>query len=484
VTYDLLVIGGGINGAGIARDAAGRGLATLLVERADLASATSSSSSKLIHGGLRYLEHYEFRLVAESLAERETLMRIAGHLVWPIRFVMPHVPELRPRWMIRIGLFLYDHLSRRSLLPASAAVRLSGGAYGSGLRADLKHGFIYSDCRVDDARLVVANAMDARERGARVLVGVECVAAKRVGDGWQARLSNGEDVAARAIVNVAGPWVKKVLNERLNQPSSDAVRLVRGSHMVVPKLYDGDHAFILQNDDRRVIFMIPYGDLHTLVGTTDVPQAEVESAQPSFAEVDYLCRAVNRYLAKPVQPGEAVWRFAGVRPLYDDGTSDPSAVTRDYTLRVDDDQGAAPVLSVFGGKITTYRRLAETVVGRLAPYFPGLKPAWTDSRALIGSDFGGKSRVEARDAFFVRYPHLPTPTLRAIFRRHGTQADKVVGDGRLGEDYGAGLSEREVAYFVDREWARSAEDVLWRRTKCGLLMSEAQRRRVEQVLGR
>ena len=481
--YDVLVIGGGINGAGIARDAAGRGLSTLLVERVDLASATSSSSSKLIHGGLRYLEHYEFRLVAESLAERETLMRVAGHLVWPIRFLMPHVPELRPRWMIRTGLFLYDHLARRSLLPGSTAVRLSG-PYGSGLRPELKHGFLYSDCRVDDARLVVANAMDVRRLGGRVLNGVECVAAKRVTGGWRARLSNGEDIEAKAIVNAAGPWVKRVLNGNLNQPSSDAVRLVRGSHMVVPKLYEGDHAFILQNDDRRVVFMIPYGDLHTLVGTTDVPQHESESAQPTFAEVDYLCRAVNRYLAKPVNPGDAVWRFAGVRPLYDDGTSDPSAVTRDYTLRVDDDQGAAPVLSVFGGKITTYRHLAQQAVNRLAPYFPGLRPDWTATTPLPGSDFRGRPRAEARDAFFARHANVATPTLRAIFRRHGTLADEVVGDGKLGEDYGAGLSEREVRYFVDREWAKSAEDVLWRRTKCGLLMSEAQRKRIEQVMGR
>jgi glycerol-3-phosphate dehydrogenase len=483
VNLDVLVIGGGINGAGIARDAAGRGLSTLLVERADLASATSSSSSKLIHGGLRYLEQFEFRLVAEALAEREILLGIAGHLVWPTRFVMPHVPELRPRWMIRVGLFLYDHLARRSVLPGSAAVRLSG-PYGNGLRPELKHGFVYSDCRVDDARLVIANALDARERGARILTGVECASAKRVSGGWRARLSNGEEIEAKAIINAGGPWVKKVLNETLHQPSGDAVRLVRGSHMVMPKLYEGDHAFILQNDDRRVVFMIPYGDLHTLVGTTDVPQLDVESAQPSFAEVDYLCRAINRYLAKPARPGDAVWRFAGVRPLYDDGSSDPSAVTRDYTLRVDDDAGAAPVLSVFGGKITTYRRLAEEALHRLAPYFPGLKPAWTGAAPLPGSDFGGRARIEARDAFFARHPGLPTPTLRAIFRRHGSKAGEVVGGGGLGEDFGAGLTERELRYFVDREWARSAEDVLWRRTKAGLLMNEAQRRRVEQVMGR
>ena len=483
VVYDLLVIGGGINGAGFARDAAGRGLSTILVERDDLASATSSSSSKLIHGGLRYLEQYEFKLVREALAEREILLRIAGHLVWPARFVMPHVPELRPRWMIRVGLFLYDHLARRSLLPGSHAVRLDRAPYSSGLRSELRHGFIYSDCRVDDARLVVANALDARLRGARVLTRTECRSAKRENDAWRARLSNGEEIAARAIVNAAGPWVKQALNERLGQPSRDLVRLVRGSHILVPKLYDGDHAFILQNDDRRVVFMIPYGDLHTLVGTTDVPQHDAESAQPSFAEVDYLCRAVNRYLAKPVRPHDVVWRYAGVRPLYDDGTSDPSAVTRDYTLRVDDDAGVAPVLSVFGGKITTYRRLAEHVMERLQPYFPALKPAWTAPAPLPGSDFGAQSRVAARDAFFARHPQIPTPTLRAIFRRHGVRADEVVGDGQLGDDYGAGLSERELRYFVDHEWARSAEDVLWRRTKCGLHMTEPQRQRVAQVIG-
>jgi glycerol-3-phosphate dehydrogenase len=278
--------------------------------------------------------------------------------------------------------------------------------------------------------------------------------------------------------------VKQVLNDKLGQPSSDAVRLVRGSHILVPRLYEGDHAFILQNDDRRVVFMIPYGDLHTLVGTTDVPQEEIGSAQPSFAEVDYLCRAVNRYLAKPVQPGDAVWRYAGVRPLYDDGSNDPSAVTRDYTLRVDDEEGAAPVLSVFGGKITTYRHLADQVMHRLTPYFPGLKPTWTAKAPLPGSDFGQQPRAALRDAFFSRHPQIPVPTLRALFRRHGTLAERVVGDGNMGEDLGAGLTERELRYFVDEEWAHSAEDVLWRRTKCGLLMSEAQRQRVAQVLGR
>jgi D-erythritol 1-phosphate dehydrogenase len=483
-SYDLLVVGGGVNGAGIARDAAGRGLSVLLVEKDDLASATSSWSSKLIHGGLRYLELYEFRLVAEALAEREILLKVAAHLVWPARFVMPHVPELRPRWMIRAGLFLYDHLARRTSLPGSEAVRLDEPPYDSGLQRQLKHGFAYSDCRVDDARLVVANAMDAHERGVRVLTRTECLSAVRSNGLWTASLSNGERASAKAVVNAAGPWVKSVLNTRLSQPSRDAVRLVKGSHIVLPKLYRGEHAFILQNDDRRVVFMIPYGDLHTLVGTTDVPvQDETARPEATAEEVAYLCRAVNRYLARPARPEDVVWKFAGVRPLYDDGTADPSAVTRDYTLRVDDEAGRAPVLSVFGGKITTYRRLAEQAVDRLERYFPGLKPAWTDRVPLSGSDFGGVMRVEARDAFFASHPQVAEYTLRGIFRRHGTHAQAVVGDGNLGEDYGSGLSEREVRYFVEHEWAQTAEDVLWRRTKAGLQMTPAQRERVAQVLG-
>ena len=488
--YDLLVVGGGINGAGIARDAAGRGLSVLLVEKDDLASATSSSSSKLIHGGLRYLEHYEFRLVAEALAEREVLLKVAAHLVWPARFVMPYVPELRPRWMIRAGLFLYDHLGRlalgrRASLPGSRAIRLDAPPYDSGLKPQFRHGFIYSDCRVDDARLVIANAMDARERGARVLTRTECLSADRRAGIWTAKLSNGEQVAASAIVNAAGPWVKTVLNGRLSQPSQDAVRLVKGSHIVLPKLYEGEHAFILQNDDRRVVFMIPYGDLHTLVGTTDVPVSDAAAPpEVSAGEVDYLCRALNRYLARPARPEHVVWRYAGVRPLYDDGTDDPSAVTRDYTLRVDDEAGAAPVLSVFGGKITTYRRLAEQAVEKLGRYFPAMKSAWTGGSALSGSDFGDATRVEARDAFFASHPQIAEFTLRPIFRRHGTHAQAVVGDGDLGEDFGAGLTERELRYCVEHEWAQSAEDVLWRRTKAGILMTPAQRERVAKVLGR
>lgn len=482
VSCDLLVIGGGINGAGIARDAAGRGLAVLLVEKADLGAATSSASSKLIHGGLRYLEQFEFRLVAEALAEREILLRVAGHLTWPARFVAPHVPELRARWMIRLGLFLYDHLARRSLLPGSHAVRLDQPPYCSGLRRSLKHGFAFSDCRVDDARLVVANALDAASRGARILVGTECVSARRVRGMWEAHLSNDQTVKAKAIVNAAGPWVKTVLNRHLGQATRDSVRLVKGSHVVLPRLYEGEHAFILQNDDRRVVFMIPYEEHFTLVGTTEVDyKGDPAAPLASEAEVEYLCRAVGRYLARTPAASQALWRYAGVRPLYDDGSADPSAITRDYTLRVDDAAGAAPVLSVFGGKITTYRRLAEHALEKLAPYFPALKPAWTAQAPLPGSDFA--DRESAKKDLLQRYTDVSPVVLQGVFRRHGTLAAQVLGEGDLGEHYGAGLTEREVAHFRQREWARSAEDVLWRRTKCGLHMTDAQRRRLVEVMG-
>ena len=478
---DLLVIGGGINGIGIARDAAGRGLSVTLVERGDLGNATSSASSKLIHGGLRYLEQYEFRLVAEALAEREILLRVAGHLTWPMRFVMPHVPELRPRWMIRTGLFLYDHLARRSMLPASQAVRLDAPPWSSGLKPHLRHGFAYSDCRVDDARLVVCNAIDARARGATILTRTECVSARRTDAGWKAQLSNGTELEARAIVNAAGPWVKSVLNGRLNQPSRESVRLVRGSHIVVPRLYEGEHAFILQNDDRRVVFMIPFEDAFTLLGTTDVSEPGTEPGEGSSDEVEYLCRAVNRYVARPVRPADVVWRYWGTRPLYDDGTSDPSAITRDYTLKIDDESGRAPVLSVFGGKLTTFRRLAEQALEKLAPHFPEMRKPWTERAPLPGSDFS--DREQARREIFGRYARLPEEVVRGVFRRHGTLAAEVLGDSDAGEHFGAGLTEREVHYMRDREWASTAEDVLWRRSKAGLHLDDAARARVAKVLG-
>ncbi|HKA39696.1 MAG TPA: glycerol-3-phosphate dehydrogenase [Burkholderiales bacterium] len=492
-TYDLLVIGGGINGAGIARDAAGRGLSVLLVEQDDLAAHTSSASSKLIHGGLRYLEQYEFRLVAEALAEREVLLKIAAHLVRPARFVMPHVPQLRPRWMIRTGLFLYDHLGRRTRLPGSHAVRLDRPPYSSGLKPEFRHGFIYSDCRVDDARLVVANARDAAARGAKVLTRTECLQAKRDGAVWRLRLRGREgewEVAARAVVNAAGPWVKSVLNERLRQPSADNVRLVRGSHVVVPRLYEGEHAFILQNDDRRVVFMIPYGDDHTLIGTTDIPHdGDPSRPEASATEVEYLCRAASRYLERAVHPAHVVWQYAGVRPLYDDGTVNPSAVTRDYVLRLDIDQGAAPVLSVFGGKITTYRRLAEHALEKLGPWFRrlGMGPSWTADAALPGATIPRGDRVSFEQHLAQRYPRLPRPLLHALAGRHGALTYDLLGNAAtaadLGESFGAELCTREIDYLVEHEWAMNAEDVLWRRTKAGLHMTPAQQEAVTRYLG-
>ena len=478
-SYDLLVIGGGINGAGIARDAAGRGLKVLLVEQGDLASQTSSRSSKLIHGGLRYLELYEFRLVAEALAEREIVLHIAPHLVWPARFIMPHVPELRPRWMIRTGLFLYDHLSRRSTLEGSHAIDLSVPPYDAGLKPGPRHGFIYSDCRVDDARLVVMNAMSAREQGAEILTRTACALAMRDQGEWQVHLvREGQplEVRARAVVNAAGPWVKAVLNGQLGQPSPDAVRLIKGSHIVVRKCYEGEHAFILQNDDRRVVFMIPYERNYTLIGTTDIPlEGDPGDPRALAEEIAYLCRAANRYLANPVASEDVVWSYAGVRPLYDDGTSDPSKVTRDYTLRVDDVDGRAAVLSVFGGKITTYRRLAEHAMDRLAPYFPRLKPAWTGTAPLPGGDFAPAARGEVFLDLARRYPRLPSEFLHGVHRRHGLLATGVAGDakavGDLGLHFGAGLYEREVRYLREHEWARELDDILWRRTKCGLHMT-------------
>ncbi len=489
-SYDLLVIGGGINGTGIARDAAGRGLSVLLVEKDDLGAHTSSASSKLIHGGLRYLEQYEFRLVAEALAEREVLLKIAAHLVRPARFVMPHVPQLRPRWMIRTGLFLYDHLGRRTRLPGSHAVRLDGTPYGAGLKSEFRHGFIYSDCRVDDARLVVANARDAAARGAKVLTRTECVSGKREDGRWRARLHdrNGErEVAARSVVNAAGPWVKTMLNERLHQPSRDNVRLVRGSHIVLPRLYEGEHAFILQNEDRRVVFMIPYEDNYTLIGTTDMPQ-DGDSSVPeaSQAEAEYLCRAASRYLERPVDPADIVWRYAGVRPLYDDGTPNPSAVTRDYVLRLDSDQGGAPVLSVFGGKITTYRRLAEHALDKLSSWFPGMGPAWTAGALLPGGGIPGGDAPRFERHLEQRYPGLSPRLLRALARRHGALAYDVLGNAAtaadLGASFGAELTAREIDYLVEHEWAVSADDVLWRRTKAGLHLAPAQHEAVRRYL--
>ena len=483
---DLLVIGGGINGTGIARDAAGRGLKVLLAERDDLAAATSSWSSKLIHGGLRYLEQYEFRLVREALQEREVLLRLAPHIIRPLLFVLPHVASMRPAWMIRAGMFLYDHLGGRISLPGSKRVAFPHLEYSAGLKTDYHAGYVYSDCRVDDSRLTVINAMSARDKGAMVLTRTRFESARRVEGSWEARLGDGQAVRAKAIVNAAGPWVMDVLGEmgeRGRVPGS--VRLVKGSHIIVPKVHSLGHAYILQNPDKRVIFVIPYEGRFSLIGTTDVQVASTaEAARISQAEIDYLLESVNRFLAKPVVQADIVSSYAGVRPLYDDGAANPSEITRDYVLRVDHEGGRAPLLTVFGGKITTYRRLAEEAIAKLAPFFPGRPGEWTAKETLPGGDV----RYNAfRDEMFGRYPKLGRDLVEGLVHRHGSIAPRILGDAKsiadLGRHFGAGLTEREIAYLREEEWARTAEDVLWRRTRCGLHMDEAQRREVAAFLG-
>ncbi|MBI4754914.1 MAG: glycerol-3-phosphate dehydrogenase [Betaproteobacteria bacterium] len=487
--HDLLIIGGGINGAGIARDAAGRGLRVMLAEMGDLAGATSSASTKLIHGGLRYLEHREFRLVAEALGEREALLATAPHIVTPLTFVIPHVAEMRPAWMMRLGLLLYDHLGRRVTLPRSGAVCLSGSPMGAGLRGDLTRGFHYADGWVDDARLVVFNAIDARARGATVLTRTRVVSLRRAQGHWRATLQDGasgecREVMARAVVNAAGPWVAEVAG--LAEPRPPGVRLVKGSHIVVPRVHGHPHALLLQNDDRRVVFIIPYEGRYSLIGTTDVPVAAQLCGEPITAdETDYLLRAANRYLARPLVAADVVWSFSGVRPLVDDGEDDPSAVTRDYRFELSETDGL-PLLSIYGGKITTYRKLAEHALERLRPWFPAQGGRWTATAALPGGDLprGGLAAFQAE--LRRRLPDLDSSWLDALARRHGTLALEVLGTARqpddLGRDFGGGLREIELEYLRRREWVCCADDVLWRRSKCGLHMSEVQRRALADVL--
>ena len=488
--YDLAVIGGGINGAGIARDAAGRGLSVLLVEKDDLASHTSSWSSKLIHGGLRYLEHYEFRLVAESLSEREVLLSIAPHIIEPLQFVLPHEPHLRPAWMIRCGLFLYDHIGGRKTLPSSFGVQLGTSRWGAGLKDRFRKGFVYSDARVDDARLVVLNAISARDLGADVRVRTRLAAARREGDLWRATLVDAagrhQDVRARVLVNAAGPWVKHLLDEISPGSIRAAVRHVKGSHIIVPRVHAEPHAYILQNSDQRIVFIIPFEQNFSLIGTTDVPVADYEAPSISTDEIDYLRSIANAYLAREIAASDIVWTYSGVRPLYDDGSEDPSAITRDYVLKLDAAAGRAALLSIFGGKITTYRKLAEQALIQLRPFFPQMRAAWTHARPLPGGDLppGGLAAYER--ALAERYAELPASLLAALARRHGSRAPRVLADARvpadLGAHFGHTLYAAEVDYLVAQEWAIEADDVLWRRTKCGLHMSADERSAVAAYL--
>jgi glycerol-3-phosphate dehydrogenase len=481
--YDLAVIGGGVNGCGIARDAAGRGLRVLLVERDDLASATSSASTKLIHGGLRYLEYREFRLVREALIEREVLLRAAPHIVWPLRFVLPHHAGLRPWPLLRLGLFLYDHLGGRRLLPPTRTVDLRRDAVGAPLRDGFARGFEYSDCWVEDARLVVLNARDAADRGAAIRTRTRCTAARRDGAFWRVTLrdeATGVSSEARALglVNAAGPWVAEVLTGVAGSNAPARVRLVKGSHIVTRRLYDHDRCYIFQNADGRICFVIPYEDDFSLVGTTDQDfDGDPGQAAISDAETAYLCRAVGEYLRQPITPDDVVWSYAGVRPLYDDGASAAQEATRDYVLTLDAPAGGAPLLSVFGGKITTYRRLAEAALARLAPHYPGLGAAWTAGASLPGGDFAWDGAPALTDALRRERPWLAAGLASRLVRQYGTRAGAVLGDARsmaaLGRDFGAGLTEREVEWQMREEWAERPADVLWRRSKLGLRLDAA-----------
>ncbi len=482
-TFDLIVIGGGINGVGIARDAIGRGLSVLLCEKDDLAQGTSSRSGKLVHGGLRYLEYYEFRLVREALIEREVLLRAAPHIIWPMRFVLPHSPEQRPAWMIRLGLFLYDHLGGRKMLPPTRSLDLARAPEGEPIRKQFRKAFEYSDCWVDDARLVALNALDVRKRGGTVRLRTPLVGARRENGAWQVDLrdtATGQPLRAsgKALVNAAGPWVEDVLRST-GSNTENRVRLVKGSHIITRKFWQGEQAYLLQNSDKRVIFVNPYeGDL-ALIGTTDIPfHGRAEDVAIADSEIDYLLAVVNRYFNQSLGPADVVHAFSGVRPLYDDKSDNPSAVTRDYVFNVDAEAGQAPVLSVFGGKITTYRKLAEHAMQKLQPFFPDMGSAWTHAAPLPGGDIPGANFARFLQDLRTHYPFLPERAALDYARRYGTRANDLLQGATkladLGRHFGATLFEREVQFLMTQEWASTPEDILSRRTKHGLHLTQAE----------
>ncbi len=478
--YDILVIGGGINGVMVARDAAGRGLSVLLVEKDDLASGTSSASSKLIHGGLRYLEHYDFSLVRKSLREREILLRNARHIIRPMRFILPHVKGSRPVWLVRIGLWLYDHLSFNNTQPHCAVMDLISGPYAKVLKPEITRGFAYSDCWADDARMVVLAARDAERLGAKVMTRTRCNAVRREEELWRAILVQQDgtklDIRTRGVINAAGPWAHEVLTGVAGGATKAHLSLIKGSHIVVPRLHEGDHAFLLQNDDERIVFVIPYEGRYSLIGTTE--QVHEKAAGPvkiSARETSYLCDAVNRYFVSQIKPDDVVWSYAGLRPLYDDGHVDPASITRDYVLEVDQPDGMAPLLTIFGGKLTTARQLAESVVDSLDTAFPHLGGPWTGDSPLPG---GGMDNFEIFVRELVRdYPGFKNDFITALARRHGTDLRKILGEGAseadLGRHFGGTLYAAEVDWLIENEWAQTVEDVLWRRTKCGLEVSKS-----------
>lgn len=481
--FDVFIIGGGINGCGIARDAAGRGYSVGLCEMSDLASGTSSGSTKLIHGGLRYLEHYEFRLVQKALSEREILWAIAPHIIWPLRFVLPHHHGLRPAWLLRLGLYIYDYMGGRKKLPATKTVDLTKNVVGKPLKPLFSKGFEYSDCWVNDSRLVVLNAQDAAQRGAIIETRTKCISAERKDNRWHISTEDQRtgDVSVRTadlLINAAGPWVDDVLVGSVKSSNSKNVRLVQGSHIVVPKIFDHDRCYIFQNSDDRIIFAIPYEHKYTLIGTTDQDYVgDAGNAATTPEEITYLCAAASEYFEKPVRDEDVVWTYSGVRPLFDDGASTAQEATRDYVLRQDGTSGDAPLLNIFGGKITTYRVLAEAVLEMIEENLKPRGPAWTKQASLPGGDFSFDNFSGLLADVQKNYPFLKAEQAERMVRAYGTQIYDLLADAAtlsdLGIDFGQGLTECEVSYLMENEWARNAEDVLWRRTKLGIEAGEA-----------
>ncbi len=485
--YDIAVIGGGINGVGIAADAAGRGLSVFLCEKDDLASHTSSASSKLIHGGLRYLEHKEFRLVREALAEREVLLAKAPHIIRPMRFIMPHRPHLRPAWLIRTGLFFYDHLGKREKLLGSNNVYFKDD---SPLNSAITRGFEYSDCAVDDSRLVVLNAMHAREKGADVVTRTRCLSAQRVEGYWVVELENAQGsfkIKAKALVNAAGPWVAQFIKQDLELKSPYGIRLIQGSHIVVPKLYEGDKAFIMQNDDRRIVFAIPYLDQYTMIGTTDREyQGDPSKVQITQAETDYLLEVSNAHFKKQLTQADIIWTFAGVRPLCDDESHNPSAITRDYTLALSQEtHDQAPLLSVFGGKLTTYRKLAESAMQQLKAFFPEMKGSWTATEALPGGE-NMASAEQLVNEIRAQITDVSESLAKRWATSYGSRIWNILGEAvsidQLGLSFGHGLFAKEVDYLCRFEWVTTSEDILWRRSKLGLVFAQNEIDRLDAYL--
>ncbi|TIQ35875.1 MAG: glycerol-3-phosphate dehydrogenase [Mesorhizobium sp.] len=490
--HDIFVIGGGINGCGIARDAVGRGFSVFLAEMNDLASGTSSGSTKLIHGGLRYLEFYEFRLVREALMEREVLWKNAPHIIWPMRFVLPYAKGLRPAWLIRLGLFLYDHIGGRKLLPATKTLDMASDPAGKPLKPLFRKAFEYSDGWVNDARLVALNARDAADRGAIIRTRTKVVSARRDGALWTIKIQNvlsgeTEEVRARLLVNAAGPWVDQVLAKAVGQNDVHNVRLVQGSHIVIRKKFDDPRAYFFQNKDGRIIFAIPYEEEFTLIGTTDRDYpGDPHDVKISDAEIDYLCAAASEYFAQPVKRSDIVWTYSAVRPLYDDGASKAQEATRDYVLKAEGGEGAAPLLNSFGGKITTFRRLAESMLEKIEGFLGKRGKPWTANAPLPGGDFPATGFDAQVARLKNAYPFLDQRLARRLTRLYGTRAEKLLGlaksNADLGRNFGADVYEAELRYLVENEWAVTAEDVLWRRTKRGLHFSREQTAALEEFM--